>query len=213
MKKILLITIPVILGLSAIAFLLFYIFSPTEDDKKCKDILDYVGDYKKSFKRNGILLSEDSYGNKDLRWTFTIKSQDFNTDIVKDCNNVKNDIERYLNEHPDYFLLKDNYKINILFTKGKQHQGFTISNYNNYTEQMYDNLCFLSFRQVSTCKYFKYMDGITYLDGEQLPVPIEGIKEMPSLKTIYFNNIAQVHIDYLKKEMPDCEIIYKKIIE
>ena len=101
MKKILLITIPVILGLSAIAFLLFYIFSPTEDDKKCKDLLDYVGDYKKSFKRNRILLSEDSYGNKELRWTFTIKKQEFNTDIVKDCNNVKNDIERYLNEHPD----------------------------------------------------------------------------------------------------------------
>ena len=214
MKKILFITIPILIFFLLIISIFLKFSAPNEDQNKCKELINTVKGYNNEFVVDNVVLTNTDTWGKRLQWEFKIKnnSQLFTEDIIKECNNIKNDIQKFLNDNPDYFLNQEKYKVNLCFTYDKTFNGINICNFINDNTFPIDGLCVLGLTCANDYHLYKYLDNITIIDAQNIyDEQIKYLKEMQSLRKIYLRSILSRQLQLLKEQLPECEIIYSEL--
>lgn len=215
MKNVLKITALVLIILIVMFAFTAILLNIQQGDKRLKPINQIFRKYNKYFSTD-CDIDNDEYLGKIFRCTIHIKKDTlaFDKETIIQCNKLKCDLEKYLQEHPDSFLVQEEYKINLCFTHNKEFNGIDICNYYSKNSYPTEKLCVIGLTNNHDYQLFKYFDNIELIkDNNCSSKDIKYLKEMPSLKKIYMNKILKEDIEIFKKELPDCEIIYKKVIE
>lgn len=164
-----------------------------------------------------MVLSYDDNWGKVLRLKFKIKNDscdEYSDYILKQCNNIKNNIEKFLSDNPDCFLITENYRIFLYFTYDKTFNGITICNFESENDFYNSNLCVLGSgisNFYGLCKYFdniKIIETSIVYDDE-----IKYLKEMDSLEKINLKSTSKEQLELFKKEVPNCEVDYIELVE
>ena len=188
-----------------------------ENYEKCKELIDSLEKYNKTFDMNVSNIGYDEYFGDLFVLKANIKNADcFTKDNIEQCNNLKNDIEKFLYDNPDYFLVTEKYKIQIIFNyfessiaKGtfgdKDFLGIYVSNFHYDDLFLHNQLGIIESVAGGECKWYKYFGNIKVVISDS---PIEDLKEMPELEKIFLGKITSDTLAIYRKELPDIELIY-----
>ncbi len=215
MKNVLKITALVLIILIVMFAFTAILLNIQQGDKRLKPINQIFRKYNKYFSTD-CDIDNDEYLGKIFRCTIHIKKDThlFDKETIIQCSKLKCDLEKYLQEHPDSFLVQEEYKINLCFTHDKTFNGIDICNYYSKNSYPTEKLCVLSLNNIRNYELYKYFDKIEAINCSCISSQsIIHLKEMPGLKIINMNKILKKDIEVFNKEMPEYEVTYNKVIE
>ena len=190
--------------------------SLSNEDNQISDLESYVGDYKESFENNSIdIRIQDSSCEQQIEksaiWKFNVKSRQFTSNIMKDCNKVIGEVQTFFDSHPDSFLIKDKYEVVLLFSLPLPNSYISVSNTYPFTQQVQNKFQHLHVENDYNSYYLNYLDTITTITGDVDIKYLEPIRKMKSLKVLYVefmdNDKLDYCLNYLHNELPDIEIV------